>query len=124
VPERQKSFQETELERKLEPFVAEMTEFAEIISENLPEELQNQFNDSYVNVKFIPIMGEDRVCSRCGALVHAGSRRHHAIWHRQLTFAIWSLQGFTLATVQRVEDVLNEELPKLVTAIEEGLENM
>lgn len=73
-----------------------LTEFGVEFKKTLPE-LWNQFVEQYEDPEFIKLMGDDRVCTVCAALVHSGARDHHMLWHRQLTMAIWSLQGALLA---------------------------
>lgn len=83
----------------LKSYESELTEFASMVAETMPSGMIAQFEAQYEAPKYLKPddIGDDRVCSRCGAIVHAGAKRHHSLYHRNLTMGIWMLQGATLA---------------------------
>ena len=93
---RTKSYQEMEVAKTLREHQIEFSEFEPVFEQAFPD-LSLQFNGWYKDAQFIKLMGEDRICNICAALVHAGAREAHRLWHRRLTLAIWSLQGTVLA---------------------------
>jgi hypothetical protein len=85
-----------------------LTEFA-VEFKNLFPELWDQFLGQYEDPEFIKLMGDDRVCTVCAAIVHSGARAHHLLWHKQLTMAIWSLQGAVLSEMVKSGSIVADE---------------
>ena len=91
----------------------ETTEFWELIVDIMPESMLQSFEEQYQKPQFIKLIGSDRVCTRCGSLVHAGSRKQHLDYHKRLTFGIWSLQGTILAKIYQKQLQDDENLEEI-----------
>jgi hypothetical protein len=87
----------TMLAEQLAAYESELTEFSSLVEEVMPPGMLDQFDAQYHPPKFIKLIGDERVCTRCGTYVNVDARAHHRLYHRNLTMAIWMLQGFTLA---------------------------
>jgi hypothetical protein len=100
-----------EVAKTLREHQIEFTEFEPVFEESFPE-LHEQFNSWYQDAQFIKLIGDDRVCTICAALVHAGAREGHRLWHRRVTLAIWTLQGYVLADMVKKGTLEVTEEPK------------
>jgi hypothetical protein len=92
------------VQRALRKHEGPLTEFEELVWDILPAELKTHFVENYAPPKYIALTGGDRICALCGAEIHEGSRRHHSLYHRQLTLTIWALQGLSLSRAVRLDD--------------------
>jgi hypothetical protein len=106
----------SEIADRLAEYEGPLTEFAELVREYLGGELLQRFEATYArehSVKYIPI-AEGRICTRCGATVSLDARKHHVLWHKQLTMTIWAVEGLQLAgMVKDGKPVEDEELEEL-----------
>src|SRR5262245_49379408 len=104
-----------EVKRGLKGYEANVTEFDALVASLMPPEMLEHFQqqEDANPTRYIRLIGNDRVCTRCGAVVHSGAKRHHSLYHRQLTLAIWLLQGFALASRMKQEEMGVEEAEEL-----------
>lgn len=56
-------------------------------------------------IEYIVLTGSDRVCKRCGALVHKGGRSFHTAWHKKLNATLAAL-GLTEDALDAIDEVL------------------
>lgn len=104
------SFQEQELAKMLQTFDHEFAEFDEMIEEAFPGYLDH-LSEWWSPPQFITLVGDDRVCNLCGALIHAGARIHHVKWHKTVTLAISTLQGAFLSHLVKTGEIPLPESP-------------
>lgn len=83
-----------------------MDDLLTVTVEVMPE-IAAAFEEQYVEVKLAPrVIGGKQmlVCDRCRSYVHNDSYQEgpeqHRTWHRNVSLAIWMLQGWALAVMK------------------------
>lgn len=63
----------------------------------------------YKDPPYIKLIGNDRICTRCGDIVHEAGRKAHRRYHRALDLAIHTCTGFVGDMLQQMRQWVEED---------------